>query len=314
LIKIFIYLFFLFSYSLYAEQSVFGAGDLNSATPYGLTPTEKVIVKNKKVTVTNGKKIKKVDSRISEINNNVDGLESLFEGEGRKLNELSVNFKKKSIQVDALRETINTQKQQIESLQEDVTTLKQQLELNRKNLELNRKNNELLKESFDKIVILVNNINKDYVTKKEFNKLLSMLDKKEKKSKKSITKAGALHKSNKKLMKEARVLFKKNYFTRAIPILKHLINAKHRPAECNYYMGEIKYYRKHYKDALSYFKTSMMLYDKAKYLPNLLLHSAISFEKIGDIDNAKNFYDTIVEVYPNTKEAKEASKKLNKIK
>lgn len=307
MIKVFIYLFFVFSYSLYAEQSVFGAGNLNSAIPYGLTPAEKVIVKNKKVTVTNGKKIKKVDSRINEINNNIDGLESLFEGEGRKLNDLSLNFKKKSTQVDALQETTNTHKQEIESLQEDISTLKKQLELD-------TKNNDLLKDSFDKIVILVNNINKDYVTKKEFNKLLTMLDKKQKKSKKSITKVAVLHKSNKKLMEEARVLFKKNYFTRAIPILEHLISAKHRPAECNYYMGEIKYHRKHYKEALSYFKTSMMLYDKAKYLPKLLLHSAISFEKIGDMDNAKNFYDTIVEIYPKTKEAKEASKKLNKIK
>jgi TolA-binding protein len=54
----------------------------------------------------------------------------------------------------------------------------------------------------------------------------------------------------------------------------------------------------------------MMLYDKAKYLPKLLLHSAISFKKIGDNENAKNFYNTLIEIYPKTKEAKEALRKL----
>jgi TolA-binding protein len=54
----------------------------------------------------------------------------------------------------------------------------------------------------------------------------------------------------------------------------------------------------------------MTLYDKAKYLPKLLLHSAISFDKLGDNENAQNFYYTLIDVYPNTKEAKEASKKI----
>jgi TolA-binding protein len=54
----------------------------------------------------------------------------------------------------------------------------------------------------------------------------------------------------------------------------------------------------------------MTLYDKAKYLPKLLLHSAISFDKIGDTQNAQNFYSTLIEIYPNTLEAKQASKKI----
>jgi TolA-binding protein len=111
-------------------------------------------------------------------------------------------------------------------------------------------------------------------------------------------------------MAEVRILFKKDHFTKVLPLLEQLVEKNYRPAECNYYIGEIKYYRKKYEDALYYFKTSMMLYDKAKYLPKLLLHSAISFERIGDMTNADNFYTTLIEVYPDTKEAKEASKKI----
>ena len=54
----------------------------------------------------------------------------------------------------------------------------------------------------------------------------------------------------------------------------------------------------------------MTLYDKSSYLPKLLLHSAISFEKLGDDDNAQNFYNTIVDIYPESNEAKKASKKI----
>jgi TolA-binding protein len=304
LIKIYIYLVLLFSSYVYAEQSVFGAGDLNSPTPYGLSPTEEVIVKTKKTTTNNEKKIKKVDSKITQIYDKVDGLESLYEGDSRKLNDLSIDFKQRTTQFELLQNSSKTQNQQIELLQQDIVDLKKQLELNNKNM-------ESLKDSFDKIVDLANKINKDYVTKEEFNKLLSMLDKKEVAAKpKSSTKSGVPNKPSRELMKEVRVLFKKDYFTKAIPILEHLISIKHRPAECNYYMGEINYYRDNYKDALHYFKTSMMLYDKASYLPKLLLHSAISFEKIGDMENAKSFYNTVVDVYPGTNEAAEASKKI----
>ncbi len=303
MIKLFIFLFVsFFSYS-FAEQSVFGAGDLNSPAPYGLTPAEKVIVKNKKIVKQNETKIKKVDSKIGQIYEKVEGLESIYEGESRKLNSLSIDFKKQSTQLDILKEKSNSHNQQIELLQDDVLLLKSQIEQNSKNI-------ELLKKSFDKIVTLVNKINKEYVTKDEFNKLLSMLDKKLVNTAPTKKSSTVPKKSNRELMEEVRVLFKKDYFTKAIPILEHLISVKHRPAECNYYMGEINYYRDNYKDALHYFKTSMMLYDKASYLPKLLLHSAISFEKTGDMENAKNFYNTIVDVYPDTKEAKEASKKI----
>lgn len=300
--KLFILFFTIVSF-LYAEQSVFGAGDLNSPEPYGLTPAEKVIVKNKKTVKKNEKKINKVDTKINEIYDKLDGLESLFEGEGSKLNKLSKDYNKQIAQLNILSQKSTSQDEQIKLLQEDFLNLKSQIEQNTKNI-------DTLKDSFDKIVKTLNDINKNYVSRKDFDKLLKMLDKKQSSKSKKASSSKVPNKSNRQLMKEVRVLFKKDYFTKAIPILEHLIKAKHRPAECNYYLGEINYYRKNYKDALHYFKTSMMLYDKAKWLPKLLLHSAISFEKIGDNENAQNFYNTVVDIYPDTKEAKEAFKRI----
>jgi TolA-binding protein len=283
---------------------MFGAGDLESSSPYGLTPAEKVIIKNKTIVKNNEKKIKKTDTMISELSERIDGLESLLEGEGNKAhkNKLSlINISKNEKIQDQL--IISNQKRVDITLAE----LSKQIEMNNKNI-------LLLKESMDKIVKVVNEINGKYVTKSEFKNLLSLLDNKEKKSTSKSSKQSTLHSKNpKSLMKKARLMFKKDDFTRAIPILKHLISIKHRPAECNYYLGDIHYYRRHYKKALYYFKTSMTLYDKAKYLPKLLLHSAISFDKLNDTENAQNFYNTLVDIYPDTKEAKQAQEKLAKL-
>ncbi len=283
------------------EQSMFGAGDLNTPNPYGLTSAEKAIVKNKNILVNNEKKIKRTDVVLQDLEDRIDGIESLLEGDSQKLNKVFLNLKKEMQRAE-------NDSQVNKSVQEDNQKL---FEMFTNDISDIRNNINTLKESFDKIVILTNDINKNYVTRKEFNKLIKMLETKTvKKQKKPKVSNVSKSKTPKQLMAEVRVMFKKDYFTKALPILNYLIEKNHRPAECNYYKGDIYYYRKQYKDALHYFKTSMMLYDKAKYLPKLLLHSAVSFEKTGDDANAQNFYTTLVEIYPDTKEAKIASKKI----
>ena len=303
---------------------MFGAGDLESSTPYGLTSAEKVIVKNKKILKNNEKtlkknekRIKKTDSTLNDQGDRIEALESILDSESIKLNKVYLNSNKHLKEFNAFIEKTtfmfnqnseyqNSNNLQLKQLSESIENLQFQIDQDRENI-------KTLKTSFDKMVILMNEINGSFVTKKEFSKLIAILDKREKtqkdKSKKAKVKTKS-KKSNKTLLTDARKLFKKDNFTKALPIFKQLIKVKHRPAECNYYVGEINYYRGNYQDALHHFKISMKLYDKAKYLPKLLLHSAISFEKTGDDGNAQNFYNTIVDVFPESAEAKEASKKI----
>ena len=315
-------LFFIFYFSLvsflYAEQSMFGAGDLESATPYGLTSAEKVIIKNKRILQNNEiklkkneNKIKKTDSKLGDNSDRIEALESILESESIKLNKVYLKSNKHLKEFNAFinkttfifnqngdYQTSNDLK--LKQLKESIENLQFQIDQDRENI-------KTLKTSFDKMVILMNEINSSFVTKKEFSKLIAILDKREKTKAKAKVKS---KKSNKTLLSDARKYFKKDNFTKALPIFKKLIKAKHRPAECNYYVGEINYYRGNYQDALHHYKISMKLYDKAKYLPRLLLHSAISFEKTGDNENSQNFYNTIVDVFPESAEAKEASKKI----
>ncbi|PIF03290.1 MAG: hypothetical protein CSA86_05925, partial [Arcobacter sp.] len=186
-----------------------------------------------------------------------------------------------------------------------------------------------LKRALKKISKILNTINKSYisenefksnmnqfVTRDEFEALKKVLNIKtsSRKTAKSYTKKVSSPNDKKEMLKEAIRLFKKDYFTKAIPMFEELIAAKYKPATSNFYLGEMWYYRKKYNDAIAYYKTSAMLYDKASYMPKLLLHSAISFEKIKDFSNAANFYNSLVDLYPNSKEAKIAVKNLSKIK
>lgn len=304
---------------LCAETSMFGAGDLNSPTPYGLSQTEKIIVKNKQAAKENEKRIKKVDSQLQELYERTDALQSVFDGESVKINDTSKqlmqlsttfeNYKQEKINLDAVVKEQNDQAfQEIKASLENL-----QFQINN-----NKENIKILKEALDQVTNTVNDINKNYVLrdefKKEFDGLIKVLDEREKKkvkqSKSSVEQDSGFSRPNKELMQEARDLFKKDYFTQAIPILEYLVSKRYRPAECNYYLGEINYYRKNYQTALDHFKKSMLLYDKAKYIPKLLLHSAISFENIGDTQNAQKFYQTLVSVYPDSTEAKQASKKI----
>ncbi len=312
--KLIISIFFLLVSLSYAETSMFGAGDLNAPKPYGLTKTEEVIVKNKKIVIKNEKRLKKTNTQLQDLEERVAGLESLLEGESLKLNKVFLSFNKHIDEFKLYKETSRIQSDKNSEIIANMQlTIDQDMKILKEQVAKNNENLKIIKNSFDKIVVLVNDINSKYVTKKEFNKLISLLDNKNTtvvKKKQTKQKASISKKSSKEQLKEAKRLFKKDYFTKAIVIFEDLISKNYRPAECNFYMGEIKYYRKKYKDALHYFKNSMTLYDKAKYLPKLLLHSAISFDKLGDKENAQNFYNTIIDIYPESNEAQQASKKI----
>ncbi len=296
------------------EVSVFGAGDLESSTPYGLTSAEKVLLKNKKKINKFDRKIDATRSNIDTLSQRIEGLETIIDGDTRKLNTNVINV------------TQNTQNIKLHSLA--IQELKQQLTDNSASIEklylefsqyskAQNKNIKALQKTIKELTTVTNKINTNYVSKKQFDELVTFINKSSKKTKakvKSTKKAKAkasYNKPSRVLLSEAKALYKKDYFTKAIPIFKHLVNKKYKPAESNYYLGEIWFYRKKYKDAIHYFKTSMMLYDKATYIPKLLLHSAISFEELDDIENAANFYGTLIDAYPQSEEAKLAQEKLS---
>ncbi len=334
--KLFTLIIFIINFALFADEvSVFGAGDLESSNPYGLTSAEKVILKNKKNLNKFDKRVDNIKSNINDVKSNIndvksnindvksnidnvqsnvddaktnielineriDGLESLMDGESRKLRKVAQDLKKNN-QTDI----VFTNK--LDLLSQSQIKLKDQQAEHQKAINKVIEDFKSLDEMLKK---LIDEVNKNYITKKQFDELVVFVNKELMKKTKIIVKKKKKKISNKQLLSDAIALYNKKFFTKAIPIFTDLIEAKYRPAQSNYHLGEIWYYRKKYKEAIHYFKTSMLLYDKAKYIPTLLLHSAISFEKLNDMDNAANFYGTLIDVYPESKEAQKAQKNL----
>ncbi|WP_404318325.1 tol-pal system YbgF family protein [Malaciobacter canalis] len=306
------------------EVSVFGAGDLNSNEPYGLNSTEKYILKNKNELGKIDTKFKGVKTTLETVSERIDGLESIYEGDSQKLNKTVITLNKIVKQIEEIQNTTSKNKTDIENLK-NVTN--QLLTMQEEISSENRKNLDTLKEAIDKLSKQLIKINKEYVsfsemkknmkqfvTVEEFNAFKETLGKKTSVKTKSTTKTKKLSYAQKEeMLNEAKELFKKDYFTKAIPIFEELVELNFKPAEGNYYLGEMWYYRDKFEKAIDYFKKSAVLYDKASWMPRLLLHSAISFENIKDYKNATKFYSTLIDVYPNSKEAKIATKNISKL-
>jgi TolA-binding protein len=287
------------------EVSVFGAGNLDSAKPYGLTSSEKYILKNKQKLGSIDSKVKGVNSSIEMLTERIDGIESVYESDSRRLN-------KALKEVNKIVEEKEAQDAKIEDMK---SVLNQLMQLQEENNARTSKNIAILKSSIKKLTKLVNKINSNYISVKEFEATMKQFSNGSAKvttKNKTKSKSSKIDskKSSAQLMKEAKAYFNKQYYKNAIPIFEALLQKNYKPAESNFYLGEIWYNRKKYSDAINYFKKSAVLYDKASWMPKLLLHSAISFEKLGDVDNASSFYSTLIDVYGDTKEAKIAKKKL----
>jgi TolA-binding protein len=259
------------------EPSAFGAGSLDSANPYGLTESERSIVENRQVSLSNQKLIRRQALKIEQLQETVEGLRSVIESisakigkTGQKLSEIS--------------------EQSTKAGQEDIDNLQSQIDALKKSSENN----------YHKI-------------QKALSGLTSAIDTPRKKAAKKVkqNRPKKVTKTNGQLIKSAVSDYRAKRYTKAKEAFTTLADKNYKPAETNYYLGEIAYYRKNYDEAIYHFKKSVGYYDKASYMPTLLLHTALSFKELGDNTNAQRFFDTILSTYPESAQANIAEKYLN---
>jgi TolA-binding protein len=283
------------------DVSVFGAGDLESKSPYGLTKAEKASYKNTQKIQDLSFEINSIKANYDEIKQQFEGIKSVFDSDSKNLS----NTKNKMLSVE----------QRLQNLEQITQDL--QLQLNQF-IDLQKENNRVLEESNQKLLGLINKINEEYISKKEFDELVGYINKKNQSNanKKVVNNAqnNFGFTSNEALFDYAVKMHGKNYLTKTMPMFDKLVKDDYKKASSSYYLADILHFKKRYKDAIYYYKQSMMLNDSAPYIPQLLLNSADSFEMLQDKTNAKNFYETLVDAYPNTKEAKIATKRLEKLK
>jgi len=174
----------------------------------------------------------------------------------------------------------------------------------------NQSNNDAL---LQKLAAMIDDINANYVSKKELQSLLAQHTPKKKTTPKKEKVTSVKGKDNATLYSEGVRHFGKKRYDEAQKRFIVTDKKGYKPAASNYYLGEIAYYTKKYEDAIFHFKKSAGLYDQASYIDTLLFHTAVSLEKTGDKEQAKMFYENIIENYPTKKTAKIAKQRLKKL-
>jgi TolA-binding protein len=286
-----------------SEPSAFGAGNLNNPNPYGLTQSERVLLETKK-------NLRKVEVKsnnqayaVDDLKERLDGFETILDSIGKKAHQNRLNLQK-------MKDETLADKNNRDEFEKRVSIVTQ----------TNSDNIEKIKLVIRELSHVIDSINAKYVSKDEFNKLVNDVNsfkslmakelKNEITTKSTTSKSSLSGMSNSQIDKAAQKFYQKKYYTKAIEYYTYLISKKYRPAHSHYMIGEMKFKRKNYGEAISYFKKSASLYSKASYMPTLLLHTAISMDKTHDKKNAKTFYNAVVVKYPNSPEAKEAKKHL----
>jgi TolA-binding protein len=84
----------------------------------------------------------------------------------------------------------------------------------------------------------------------------------------------------------------------------------YKKAATHFYLGEIAYRTAQYTRAVDQYKRSAELNENTEYMDRLLLHTGLSLEKGGDRDQAKRFFQAIVDGYPGKASAKVAKRHL----
>lgn len=274
------------------EPSVFGAGDLNSPNPYGLTHEEKLILENKKELQTVIQKNNMQNAKVETVTERLDGMQGIIEGLGQRSNEQSIILQK-------LQEQLTPDSNGSVSLDD----LSKQVNANTENI-------AQFKTLLEELSHAVDEINMNYVSKEQFAVLIKQL----KVSVPDRTIAPSAKMSNADIEKEANKLFGQKKYDEAQSYFEQMVQKKYKVSDAYYMIGETQFERKKYKEAVLSYKESASRNEKALYMPTLLLHSGISMEKTGDTATAKAFYQATISKYSGSGASKEAQERLSKLK
>lgn len=215
----------------------------------------------------------------------------------QKVDNLESNFDALNQRLDGLTLVIESQNNRITSLQNEIN----RLDLN-KTVELGLKDRDIknLKQEINELTKKIDNLNK---TKSATTTPIKSATKPTNTTTTSSSFAG---KTNAAIEIEADKFYAQQNYEQAKPRFEYLISKNYKPAKSYFFVGEIEYFTKNYANAITNYEKSVNLFDQADYMPKLLYHTAISFDKLGQTQNANKFYLVLKSNYPNSPEAKAA--------
>lgn len=258
------------------EPSVYGAGDIDSSDPYGLTTTERGVLENRK-------SVQNLKNRVAEQQNRIDGLTTIIEGLSKQVMDLK----------EQLSSSIKSNDQSNQDSNKSYTLL----------LELGK---------------MIDQINNNYVTQEDLRVALGGGGSTSEATTHSSYQSNTTQQQSIQtpsvdiatLYRKSIQLFSQKSYQSAKEGFQQALGQNYKTASSNYYLGEIAYYTQEYHDAVRYYKKSASLHDRAGYMKVLYLHTAIALARTGQSDQARGFFQFVVDNYPGTKAAEIAKKNL----
>ena len=280
-------LFFLLPLILLADVNPFNAGNLDSNSPYGLTPDEKAILKNKKDISALKNKINNLNTQINQLKLTITNMNDVINQKLGAFSTIIDELENEKLQIKNLYDKYQQQNNQIEqinkkiaSLEENITSIKESIKTI---TEIQNQNFNILRDSINKILLTIKKLNKPLLPKEAFIK--------------------------------ARRAFFSGDLDKAEELFLYSLQKNYLPATSSFYLGEIYFKKGKYKKALAFYKKSVSLYPKkASFTSKLLYHTGISFMKIGDNQAAKLTFKKLINDFPNSKYSELAKKELEKLK
>ena len=276
-----------FSALLYGyEPSAYGAGNMDSEEPYGLTTTERGVLENRRA-------VQNLKNRVGEQQNRIDGLTTIIEGLNNQIVELKEQLR------DAQNASATAKNQ------ENSQTYNMLLEMGQI---LDKINNSYVTQEELKTALGSGGGSSQSFTQAESSVYTS--------SAISSSPSSTTNNNNSAttdmptLYRRAVQLFGQKSYQSAKENFEKTASNGYKSASSNYYLGEIAYYTHDYTNAVGYYKKSSSLYDHASYMKILYLHTAISLDRSGQKSQAKGFFEYVIDNYPETKAAEIAKKNL----
>lgn len=263
------------------EPSVYGAGNIDSSSPYGLTTTEQNVLNNRK-------QVQKLLNQVSEHQSRIAGLTTVVDGLNNQVLDLKEQLKE-SRKAESKRDEASAKLE--EDYKKSYTLL---LELGKMIDQIN--NNYLTKADLG--IFQNNNSNNMIIDGRSYTNTTQQPENQQYGSDISD------------IYREGVELFSHKSYLAAADKFRQSIAQNYKLAPSSYYLGEIAYFTNDYYSAISYYKKSASIYDKASYMKILYLHTALSLSKTGQHDQARGFFKYVLDNYPGTKSAEIAQNNL----
>lgn len=303
---------------MYAEPSAF-------ETQSGATKKD---IKNLKDTSLNlSSLLLDVQSRLEALEQVQYGLQSFYDTQNQKIQKLMTDLENQTLFAQETRSRLEILSEQVEQIKvtqkrygENIQGFLKLLDgLGEKIKEVSSVStglNDLIVKEFESVRAELKK-QADVILKDQENiQKLSVEIEKLYEDKKKIQERNAFKDPNKKaeVFKEAKSLYWDKRFEDSRLRFTWLLEQGYQKAESNYFLGQIAFRQRRYEEAIYYYKESAVANDEASYMPTLMLHTIKSFQALKDEESAVRFIDSLLALYPNSKEAKEAKTIQSKLK